>query len=140
MPIYVEIMGVQGAIKGTGPNGQWGALSFSWGVTDPRDATTGLASGKRQHKPFILMLDFSPNIAALMTAIATNETLKQVVVYLVSDDGATYGEILLTNAALSEFDMSSGGDRPTESLWFTYQSIEFSADGSVYRDNWEAVT
>jgi len=52
----------------------------SYEVEAPRDAHSGLAMGKREHKPVVLELPLDSSAINFKTAIATNETLNTVVI------------------------------------------------------------
>ena len=54
---------------------------------------TGLATGKRQHKPFTITKELDKSTPLLMRAIYTNETLTSVLIGLLSPaDGKTIGD------------------------------------------------
>jgi type VI secretion system secreted protein Hcp len=129
----------QGRIFGGGPGRQFDVLSFSWGLTAPYDISTGHASGKRQHQPVSLVLSDYENVVQLLEAIETDEVLKQVVISVVEDStGEVTDTLTLQNAIITGFSMSSGGDRPTESLSFTYQKITWTCANKSAVDDWQA--
>jgi len=49
-------------------------------IHTPRDHSSGLASGKRQHEPFEVQFLYDPSLINFYTAISTNEVLKTVTI------------------------------------------------------------
>jgi hypothetical protein len=88
-------------------------------VTAPRDIATGMASGKRMHKPFTITKEIDKASPMLAQACASSEHLAEVDVQLSSG-----GKYTLTDVMVSSVQKSSGGDRPMETISFTYQKIE----------------
>ena len=88
-------------------------------VTAPRDMATGMASGKRMHKPFTITKEIDKASPMLAQAAASGEHLAEVDVQLASG-----GKYTLTDVMVSSVQKSSGGDRPMETISFTYQKIE----------------
>ena len=127
----------QGRIFGAGPGRQWSVLSLSWGTSVPTDANTGLPSGQRVHWPVSIVMDDSENSAQLITAIVNNETLTSVVITITDDStGELAVTMTLQNAVLTEFSMSSGGDRPSESWTLNFQKITYVDGNKTAIDNW----
>ena len=90
-PIYIWYTGVtQGPIEGfgswvgeddqTGKEGSSLVLSLSHEVTSPRDANTGLASGRRIHQPLTITKRIDKASPKLAMALTKNEQLSEVVV------------------------------------------------------------
>ena len=141
MSILMSVVGAQqGKIYGAGPNREWSVLSFSSGITSPVDASTGQLTGRRQHEPCLCVVDYGENIAHLMSCATTGESLTVTMSFLDDTTGEVYISTTLTNALLFDYSMSSGGDRPTESLSFTFQKIEFKSGNSNYTDTWSGST
>ncbi|MDB5101997.1 MAG: Hcp family type secretion system effector [Cyanobacteria bacterium RYN_339] len=143
--IFVTITGAtQGAFKGgvaSGDHkGQTAATGFSYEVSSPRDAASGMASGKRMHKPICISKEWDAASPQLMQALATNENLSTVSIDFVTANligkQTTQYTVKLTNASLASLTQASGdliSDKtPTDSgtreeLAFTFQKIEFKA-------------
>ena len=87
----------------------------------PRDVASGQASGKRMHKPFVIMKEVDKASPLLAQACASGKHFPEVDVDLAS--GAHYK---LMDVIISSDTKSSGGDRPMESISFTYQKIEMT--------------
>jgi type VI secretion system secreted protein Hcp len=123
-------------------------LAFTYGVTSPRDAASGLSNGKRFHQPVQVTSPTGSQSPKLFNAIAQNENLTTVEIDVYMTD-RTGKEVLaysikLTNAQLSEWDVSDDGSGVTESLSdqysFTFQSIvvTWATGGIAGSDTWLA--
>ncbi|HEY3782901.1 MAG TPA: type VI secretion system tube protein Hcp [Fimbriimonadaceae bacterium] len=131
----------QGRIYGGGAQRQWDVLSFSWGLSVPYDESSGRLTGRRQHSPVALVLSDYENVAQLLQVIETGENLKEVVISIIDDSTGELAErITLSNPLLISLDFSSGGDRPTESITFTYTSISYVSGNKTSIDDWQAPT
>lgn len=94
-------------------------------TTTGRDVATGQASGKRMHKPFVIMREIDKTSPLLMKACASGEHFSGAEVELV-ENGRTVRYKMSDVIISSVSKASSGGDRPTESASFTYQKIEMT--------------
>jgi type VI protein secretion system component Hcp len=90
-------------------------------VIESRDSASGLPSGKRMHKPFTITKEIDKSSPLLTQACASGKHFPEVDVDLAS--GAHYK---LMDVIISSDTKSSGGDRPMETLSFTYQKIEMT--------------
>jgi len=106
------------------------ALKFSYGVVFPSDPSTGLPSGKRQHKPIVITREPSAASPQFFTALVTNEVLTVVIQFLRGNVATGVGNevqqiITLTNARISDFLQYVGDDgRWLEDVAFAFQKIE----------------
>jgi type VI protein secretion system component Hcp len=85
---YLSIEGTkQGKIKGSSPSSKTGSLDFrdgvqchgfSYGVSTPYDASSGQASGKRQHSPITITRETGAATPQIFQTVVTNETLRPV--------------------------------------------------------------
>ncbi len=111
-------------------------LTFAYSVISPRDAATGLAVGRRQHKAIKIKKEWSSVSPQLFQALASNETLTSVVFDFFAVDAVGQlvldHSIKLTNAVLSSIEHTSDSLVPAgqlnlppmEILEFVFQSIE----------------
>lgn len=92
-------------------------------VVSPRDASSGLPTGKRQHKPMTITmpLDKGSVIFKLKSAWAGCRVGTRYPALELGDGAKTYKlkDAIVTGCA------SSGGDRPTETLSLNYSKIEY---------------
>jgi type VI secretion system secreted protein Hcp len=105
-------------------------------IASPRDAASGLPTGKRMHKPFTITKSIDRSTPLLLNALTDNENLTSVLIG-VERNGTQIETIKLTNANVSDY-VTHG---TTETWSFTYQKIEWTwlADGGISAsDDWEA--
>ncbi len=111
-------------------------IGVSHEIVSPRDAASGLPTGKRQHKPLTITKEIDQSTPLLMKAIFTNQTLPTVKIAITDGTSNTIAAIELTNASVASH--SQAGN--TEKVSFTYQKITWTwVDGGVSaQDDWEA--
>ena len=138
---YLKLKGQkQGEIKGSvvqkGKEGRIRVLAFNHSIMSPRDAASGLPTGKRQHKPFVITKELDKSSPRFLNAIYTNETLTSVLIGLLLPNGETMATVHLENAHVSE-DVQHGH---TEEISFVYQKITWTwTDGGITAvDDWQA--
>jgi type VI secretion system secreted protein Hcp len=174
---------LDGALKITGTSqGAFGHLNsiktrtgysiVTWskhGLHSPRDASSGLASGKRQHEELVCSILLDPSIINIYSALSTNEVLKTVELQLfqtaasslnlqAGSGAVTGGEAkpavtyLLENAVISAVEFHQPYSRAQELeekhkdqhviVKFTYQkiTITWTLGGKTYVDDWTSVT
>ena len=120
-------------------------------IVSPRDAASGLPTGKRQHKPFTITKPVDKTTPLFYKALVTNETLTSCTIKFVrpSDHGTldNYYMVKLTNASTASIEFKKGDARggagrfgEYEEISFTYQKIEWTiTDGGITAtDDWEA--
>jgi type VI secretion system secreted protein Hcp len=138
---------IQGGSQAKGHEGSIEVLGFDYGVSSPRDAATGQASGKRIHKPLIITKELDKSSPILFQALVTNEVLPEVNFQFThaGADGKEiqYYTIKLTNATISEIhqsDQGKNGARPYEQVSFVFQKIELDWNDPpvVAVDDWSS--
>ena len=149
---FMKVTGVkQGQITGDAAEKtharQIQVTEFSYGVSTPRDAVSGLPTGKRQHRAVLVTTPTGSHTPKLFQAIVTNEALTavEIDVYMPAKTGveALALSIKLTNAMISQFDLNDTGVAAAEALSdhyaLTFQKIELTwAAGAVTAsDDWE---
>jgi type VI secretion system secreted protein Hcp len=123
----------------------------SHAIVSPRDAASGLPTGKRQHKPFTITKPVDKTSPLFYKALISNETLTSCTIKFVqpSDHGTldNYYTVKLTNASLASLEFTKGDARggagrlgEYEEVSFTYQKIEWTiTDGGITaQDDWES--
>ena len=130
-------------------------LDVRYEMDSPRDAATGMASGKRMHKPLTIVKRFGPSSPQYLQALTTNELLPQVLIEgFNADRGGQLRSaytIKLTNAAVSHVDArvvpattvagkagAVSADDLQEVIQFTYQGIEVTSQigKTMFSDSW----
>lgn len=151
---YMRVTGeTQGEIKGSvtqaGREDSIEIYGFSHEVISPRDAASGLPTGKRQHKPLTVTTPIDKATPLLFNALAHNENLTNVNLRLWrpsrSGKEFQYFTIDLVNASVSSISLQSGEERAdpnTATISFTYQKIiETWEDGGITaEDDWASPT
>ncbi|HXT37617.1 MAG TPA: type VI secretion system tube protein TssD [Chloroflexota bacterium] len=153
---YLTIEGVkQGKFKGESilgaPAGSSRLLTYTYEVTSPRDIASGLPTGRRVHKPFVIVKEWDASSPQMLQACVTNEVLRVVSLsfYQTTTTGERqlYHTVTLSNATISnlkqyvadpvlaaEYDAAD-----LEEVSFTYQKIEISytLGNKSAADDWE---
>jgi type VI secretion system secreted protein Hcp len=136
-------------------------------VTSPRDAASGLASGKRQHEPFECTLLLDSSVVNFYQAICTNEVLKTVTIQYYQTTASTLniqgtagagGEskpwmtYTLENAVVADIQFFQPYSRAQDPevkhmdqhfiVKFTYQKITLTVTegGKTFVDDWTVTT
>ncbi len=147
----------QGKLKGGSTAkahpGEIVAYGYSHEINSPRDAASGLATGKRQHKALSITKSVDVSTPQLYQALVTNENLPTVtLIFTRPSSGGTgteenYFKVTLTNAHISniktEFPSVNGAPSttPTDTVSFTYQKIQWDylPGATTASDDWETV-
>jgi type VI secretion system secreted protein Hcp len=102
--------------------------NFQYEITSPRDASTGLPTGKRQHKPVMITHEMGGSSPEFLLAIATNENLTKVEINFFRTDrtgkDVNYYRVLLTDANVSDVRQFSAAGTVNEDVSFTFRKIE----------------
>jgi type VI secretion system secreted protein Hcp len=129
-------MTVNGQKQGTftgdpAPRGAKGLIivvAYQYELVSPRDAATGLPTGKRMHKPVTITHEMGGASPQFLSALADNENLKSVVINFFRTDrtgkDVNYYRVTLTNASVSDDRQYSSGNDVLEDVSFTFQRIQ----------------
>jgi type VI secretion system secreted protein Hcp len=146
----------QGEIKGSitqkGREDSIGVIAITHEVISPRDAASGLPTGKRQHKPFTITKELDKATPLLYKVLCHNENIKEWTLQF-WQPGATGKEIQhytvkLTNANIAGITFKMANTRNPEltkynefeEVSFTYEKIEWTwtNGGITADDDWSA--
>lgn len=110
-------------------------LGISHEIVSPRDPASGLPTGKRMHKPFVITKELDKSTPLLLNALVSNENLTSVLIGLLRN-GAPFATIRMENASVANY-VTHG---TTETWSFTYRKITWTfVDGGITAsDDWEA--
>ena len=146
---YLTLTGqTQGQIKGSvtqkGREGAIMVIAVSHEIVSPRDAASGLPTGKRQHKPFVITKEIDKSTPLLYQALVNNENIPEfeLTVFPSNDKlakAAAY-TVKLTNANIASINLVTTPDgKDAMQVSFTYQKIEWTwVDGGITaQDDWE---
>jgi type VI secretion system secreted protein Hcp len=110
-------------------------LAFQMGVQSPRDAASGLPSGKRQHQPLTITKERGAATPQIWQALWNNEILQSVELHFVRSGGtgqeAVYQTIHLTNATISHFENYSGPLPPSSPSGHGHENVTFQYEGQI---------
>jgi type VI secretion system secreted protein Hcp len=146
---YLKLKGQkQGTIKGgvtkAGREGAIEIIAVSHEITSPRDAASGLPTGKRMHKPFVITKQIDKSSPLLASALVNNENIPtwELSVYQPSAKGqeAMAYTIKLTDASIAAIRLLvDDKGNMTEEVTFTYKKIEWTwVDGGITsEDDWQ---
>ncbi|HEY6306729.1 MAG TPA: type VI secretion system tube protein TssD [Candidatus Angelobacter sp.] len=150
---YIRIEGnKQGPFKGEGTrkgNNQWiPVVAVSHAIESPRDANTGLATGKRMHKPITITKEVDAASPQFFRALTDHEALREVVIEFVhagpQGKEEVYQTVTLTDAVVSSIHKVTGAHpgrntHELEEVSLVFQKIEVSnkAGKKTASDDWE---
>jgi type VI secretion system secreted protein Hcp len=124
-------------------------LDFGYEVISPRDPTSGLPSGKRQHRPVTFVKAWGAATPQIFAALVNNETLKTVLFEFTRVDQtgkeAVFQTVALVNASVSglkEYTEANarGGSDDLDLVSLTFQRITITNNdgGTTATDDWTA--
>ena len=158
---YLKLKGqIQGDIKGSvrqkGREGKILVIAAEHQIVSPRDPASGLATGRRQHMPFMVTKEIDASSPLLYSMLVKNENITEFELQCWAPQtkaGAGTGAevqhytVKLSNAALCEirFEMPNNRDPALvklagfEVLSFTYGKIQWlwTAGGITAEDDWD---
>jgi type VI secretion system secreted protein Hcp len=154
---YLKVQGTnQGEIKGSvtlsGRVDSILVLAASHELVSPRDATTGLPTGTRQHQPFVIVKEVDRATPLLYAALVNNENLTtwRLEFWRPTTGGgeALYFTVELVNASVAAIKLEMLNNaypenvalRERERVAFTYEKIIWTyVDGGLTsEDDWES--
>jgi type VI secretion system secreted protein Hcp len=154
---YMRVTGErQGEIKGSvtqaGREDSMMVIAFSHEVLSPRDAASGLPTGKRQHKPITITKEIDKASPLLMNVLVNNENITdwELRFWTPSSTGQEFQfyTIQLVNASVAGIRQEMLNNKypdnmqhkEREHIQFCYQKIiwTFEDGGVTAEDDWEA--
>jgi type VI secretion system secreted protein Hcp len=158
---YLKLKGQkQGDIKGSviqkGREGKIMVIAVNHQIISPRDAASGQATGKRQHKPFVITKEIDKSTPLLYNALVNNENITtwELQFFTAKKTGSGAGAetnhytVKLTNTSIADIkSIMLNNKNPDlahyaeyEEIAFTYQKIEWIwMDGGITAmDDWVA--
>ncbi len=159
---YLNLTGQkQGDIKGSvtqkGREDKIMVIAVSHEIISPRDAASGLPSGKRMHKPYVITKELDKSSPLLYNVLVNNENITkwelqfwtpQVGVGTGTGTEVQHYTVKLTNANIASIAFRMANNKHPElmkfaeyeEIAFTYQKIEWTwvKGGITAMDDWEA--
>jgi type VI secretion system secreted protein Hcp len=154
---YLKLKGQkQGEIKGSvtqkGRENKIMVIAVSHEIVSPRDHASGLPTGKRMHKPFVITKELDKSTPLLYNVLVNNENVTdwELQFWRPSATGAEqqHYTVRLTNANIASIHFKMANNKHPdlmkfaeyEEIAFTYQKIEWTwVDGGITAmDDWES--
>jgi type VI secretion system secreted protein Hcp len=159
---YLKLAGqksgeVKGSVTQKGREGKILVISADHQIVSPRDAATGLSTGKRQHRPFVITKELDRSSPVLYSMVATNETITTWELQFYAPGASTPGAaavevqrytVKLVDAHVAEikFHMPNSKNPDLqkfaeyEEIAFVYEHIHWIwPDGGIeFEDSWRA--
>jgi type VI secretion system secreted protein Hcp len=159
---YLRLKGQkQGEIKGSvtqkGREGKIMVIAVSHEVVSPRDPASGLPTGKRQHKPFVITKELDKSSPLLQNSLVNNENIPEWELQFWTPQASAQSgvgaekqhyTVRLTNANVASIAFRLLNNKNPEltryaefeEIAFTYQRIEWTwIDGGIIGiDDWES--
>ncbi|MBI2803451.1 MAG: type VI secretion system tube protein Hcp [Planctomycetes bacterium] len=148
---------IKGSITQKGREDSIGVIAVSHEIVSPRDPQSGLPTGQRMHKPFVITKELDKSSPILFNVLCTNENISEAVFKFwtpqVKAATGVGGEvqhytIKLTNANIATISFRMANIRHAdlvkltefEEIAMTYQKIEWTwNDGGITADDdWES--
>lgn len=146
---YLKLKGqksgdIKGSVTQKGRENAIRIIAVSHEIVSPRDAASGLPTGKRQHKPMVITKELDKSTPILYSVLVNHETLQtfELDVYMPRPAGAEFKAytVRLTNASIAAIKLVEREGKLYEEVSFTYQKIEWNwTDGGVMAmDDWSS--
>ncbi len=154
---YLKLKGeTQGDIKGSvtqaGREDSIQVIAYSHEIKSPRDAASGLPTGKRQHGPLTITKEIDKSTPLLLSAMINNENISSLELrfWQPSKSGKEeqFYTIELVNASISNIEAEMLNNKYPENMQhkerehvsFCYQKIiwTFEDGGITTEDDWES--
>jgi type VI secretion system secreted protein Hcp len=129
MAIYVEIDKIKGNVTAEGHKDWIEATSFQFGVGRAIASVVGKGKDREASAPSISEITLTKEMdssSPFLFQEATVGLAKKVTIHFAKTGASkieTYLEYVLENCMISGYSVSSGGDRPTESLSLNFTKI-----------------
>jgi type VI secretion system secreted protein Hcp len=154
---YLKLKGettgeIKGSVTQAGREDSIMVIAFEHEIKSPRDAASGMPTGKRQHKPIIITKEIDKSTPLLYTLLVGNENITEWELQFwqpsASGKEVQHFKIALTNASISSISSEMLNNKYPENMQhkerehisFTYQKIEWTwTDGGITaEDDWES--
>ena len=136
MPIYIKYEGITGDTTAEGHKEWIEVNSFQWGVGRGIHSPTGAGGDRESSAPSVSEIVVTKHADTssidLLSEALQGEGKTVKIDFVKTDKGKleTYLSYELTNTMISGYSMSSGGDRPTESISLNFTKIMCNEKGS----------
>lgn len=130
MPIFLKMEPVKGEAKQKGFEAQLEVQSFQWGAgIGASRESGGFSFSAPSVSEISLTKSMDSGSLSVVTEMFKATHIKEALLTFARAEGGSlvkYLEIKLGNPYITGYSMSSGGDRPSESISLTYKTIELN--------------
>ncbi len=117
-------------------------LDLTSQVVSPRDAASGLPTGKRQHKPIVINIPVSSQAVLLFNAMVTNESVSGEIIFFKDDQQqAKYMTMAYESGSIASWEQKFSSVHEHMfilAITLTYSKITITAGSQEASDDWEA--
>lgn len=131
MAIYIKYEGIDGEATHETHKKWLDVGSLQWGIGRAISTPSGSTANREASEPSVSEVTITKMMDAsspkFFVESVTGAVGKKVEIHLVTtgSPGVTYAEYILTDALVSAYSMSSGGDRPSESISISFTKMEY---------------
>jgi len=139
MPIFMKYDGIAGDVTTTGHEKWIEVLSLQWGTGRGINNSAGSGADREGSTPSVSEIvvakdldSASPNLLRASLGLKPADEGKTVNIDFCKTDTSKpepYLQFTLTNCLVSGYSLSSGGDRPSESVQLNFTKVEFKNTG-----------
>ena len=136
MPIYMNYTGIEGSVTAEDHKAWIEVDSFQWGIGRGISGGTGSGANRESGRPSVSEIVITKTLDAASPKLSQEliKTTKGVDVkidFVRTGDGKAeaYLKIVLTNTLIAGYSLSSGGERPTESVSLNFTKFEYNYTG-----------
>jgi type VI secretion system secreted protein Hcp len=154
---YLKLKGqkqgdIRGSVTQKGREGKIAVIAVSHEILSPRDAASGLPTGKRMHKPFVITKELDQSSPLLYNVLVNNENITdwELQFWRAAATGMEeqHYTVRLTNANIASIDFRMLNNKNPdltryaeyEEIAFTYQRISWTwvNGGITAADDWSS--
>ncbi len=146
---------IHGSVTQKGREGKIMVIAVSHEIVSPRDPQSGLPTGRRMHKPFVITKELDKSSPLLYNVLCTNENITEFELQFFSPNTKAGGigvevnnyTVKLTNASIADIRFTMLNNKNPElmkfaeyeEIAFTYQKITWTwVDGGITAtDDWQ---
>lgn len=141
---FLKIDGIEGESTDSSHKDWINLLSVSGNLSE--EASSSMASGKRQHKPFVITKELDKASPKLQEAATKGKVFPKVIIHVKANEGssayggsrATYLKYELENVMITSYQVSGGGaagqEHPMEEFSLNYEKIKFEGSDSPEKE------
>lgn len=133
---FLKIEGIDGEVNAGGITGAMGVADYSWGVSNTSVGSSGVATGKRVHKPLTFVKQIDKASPLLYKSCATGKHYDKATLVVRSSDGSgriqllmqyELEDVIITSVHVAMGDVNGDGTAElTEQVTITFSKISWT--------------